>query len=475
MTEPDFLEDELKKKKKKKKKRKKKKLKQEVLQNSPELVQEVVRALEEDDHERIDDVVDALHSADLADLFEQLTTEDRAALVTHIGGDLDPDVLTELDEVARDHVITEMDDRHVVKAITEMETDDAIHLIEDLDEVDQRRILDALPEDDRIAVEEGLSYPEESAGRLLQKKLIAVPSLWPVGKVIDFLREEDGLPEDFYEIFVVDPLHHPIGTLRLSHLLRASRDVLVSEIMDADPKVVPVDMDQEEVAFLFRQYDLTSMGVVDQSGRLIGMITVDDVVDVMDEEVQEDILRMAGVQDTDILEGVLEASRNRITWLVVNLGTAILASLVISQFDATIQQMVALAILMPIVASLGGNAGNQAMTVAVRSLATRELTSSNAFRVVTRELSIGFLNGCALATIIGVLTALWFQNPALGGVIALAMVVNMIVAGLAGIMVPLTLEKMNIDPALASTVLVTAITDVIGFLAFLGLAALFLV
>ncbi|WP_417318512.1 magnesium transporter [Emcibacter sp.] len=473
MTAPDLLEPE-RKKKKKKKKRKKKKLKQEVLQHGPELVQEVVRALEEEDHDVIDEVVEALHSADLADLLEQLTTEDRAALVSHLGEELDPGVLTELDEVARDHVITEMEDRHVVKAISELETDDAIHLLEDLDETDQRRILEALPEDDRIAVEEGLSYPEESAGRLLQKKLIAVPSLWSVGKVIDFLREDASLPEDFYEIFVVDPLHHPIGTLRLSHLLRSGRDVLVSEIMDADPKVVPVDMDQEEVAFLFRQYDLTSMGVVDENGRLIGMITVDDVVDVMDEEVQEDILRMAGVQDTDILESVWEASRNRILWLVVNLGTALLASSVIAQFDATIQQMVALAILMPIVASLGGNAGNQAMTVAVRALATKELTPSNALRVVTRELSIGFLNGCALAVLIGVLTLLWFSNTALGGVIALAMVVNMIVAGLAGIMVPLTLEKMKVDPALASTVLVTAITDVIGFLAFLGFAALFL-
>ncbi|MFC7050870.1 magnesium transporter [Emcibacter nanhaiensis] len=474
MIDQDLLEPERKRKKKKKKNKKKKKLKQELLQHGPELVQEVVRAIEEEDIEVLDEVVEALHSADLADLFEQLTTEDRAALVSHLGEELDPDVLTELDEVARDHVITEMQDQHVVKAISELETDDAIHLLEDLDEDEQRKILDALPEDDRRAVEEGLSYPEESAGRLLQKKLIAVPSLWSVGKVIDFLREESSLPEDFYEIFVVDPLHHPIGTVRLSHLLRSGREVLVSDIMDTDPKVVPVDMDQEEVAFLFRQYDLTSMGVVDQNGRLIGMITVDDVVDVIDEEVQEDILRMAGVQDTDILETVWEASRNRIMWLVVNLGTALLASTVIAQFDATIEQMVALAILMPIVASLGGNAGNQAMTVAVRALATKELTPSNAMRVVTRELSIGLLNGSALAVLIGGLTAIWFKNPELGGVIALAMVVNVIVAGLAGIMVPLTLEKMKVDPALASTVLVTAITDVIGFLAFLGFAAFFL-
>tara|TARA_B100001939_G_scaffold348235_1_gene374645 strand:+ start:2494 stop:3915 length:1422 start_codon:yes stop_codon:yes gene_type:complete len=472
MSEPEIADDVRKTKKKKKKKMKK--LKQMLFQHSPELVREVLHALESGDEEQLDYLLSSLHSADLADLIEQLGSTDRQALIAYLGRDLDPDVLTELDESARDHVITQMDDKDVVAAITRLESDDVIHVLEDLDEEDRQRIIDALPKDNRLAVEQGLSYPEDSAGRLLQRKLIAVPGLWSVGQVIDYLREETDLPEEFYEIFVTDPLHHPIGTVRLSHLLRTKRDVKISEIMDPDPKVVPVDMDQEEVAFLFRQYDLTSMGVVDKAGRLLGMITVDDVVDVIDEEVEEDILRMAGVQDSDISESVFEASRNRIIWLLINLGTALLASVVIAQFDATIEQMVALAILMPIVASLGGNAGNQTMTVAVRSLATRELTSSNARRVVSRELLIALLNGTALAVLIGILAALWFNNPALGGVISLAMIVNMIFAGLAGIVIPITLQRLKIDPALASTVLVTAVTDVIGFFAFLGLAALLL-
>jgi len=472
MVDPNVV-DETQKKKKKKNSKASEDV-QETVHVSPELVEEVVDALEQEDSDLLENILEPVHAADVADIFEQLSTPERKKLAGFISAHMDPDVLPELDDATLDDVIQEMDDQDVVEAISQLESDDAVHVLEDLEEDEQRKIIESLPVDDRLAVEEGLSFPEDSAGRLLQRNLISVPSLWTVGQVIDYIREEDGLPEDFYEIFVVDPRFHPVGTVSLSLLLRSRRHVRVEEIMDEEAHLVPADMDQEEVAYLFRQYDLTSMGVVDQDGRLLGMITFDDVVDVIDEEAEEDILRLAGVQESDISETVWEASKNRIIWLLVNLGTAILASAVIAMFDGTIEQMVALAILMPIVASMGGNAGSQTMTVAVRALATRDLTSTNALRVVSREFAISILNGLVMAVIIGVLAGIWFGDTLLGIVLAVAMVVNMIMAGLSGILVPMGLEKMNIDPALASTVFVTTITDVVGFFAFLGLAAVIL-
>ena len=447
----------------------------DVVQVSPELVGEVIFALNNQDKEHIDFLLERLHSADVADIFEQLDDSDRKKLASFIGSELEPDVLSELDDSTLDDVITEMDDEDVARAIRQMESDDAVHVLEDLDEDEQRKIIDALSAEDRIAVEEGLSFPEDSAGRLLQRNLVSVPGLWTVGKVIDYFRSEEELPNEFYEVFVMDPLHHPIGTVALNQIIRSTRDVIISDLIGDDFKVVPVDMDQEEVAYLFKQYDLTSMGVVDTEGRLIGMITVDDVVDVIDEEAEEDIMRMAGIQETDITESVFEASKNRVLWLIINLGTAILASMVIAIFDASIEQMVALAVLMPIVASMGGNAGTQTMTVTVRAIATRDLTSTNVKRVILREFYIAVVNGVIIAVIIGTLSWLWFSNMALGGVMATAMVVNIIMAGLAGILIPITLDKMDIDPALASSIFVTTITDVVGFFAFLGLAAMVLI
>ncbi len=441
---------------------------------SPELVDEIIHALNNEEQEQIDFLLEPLHSADVADVLEQLSDADRKTLISFVGSKLDPDVLSELEDSTRDDVIMEMDDADVTRAITQMESDDAVHVLEDLDEEEQRKYIEALPDEDRIVVEEGLSYPEDSAGRLMQRALVAVPGRWEVGQVIDYFRTEEDLPEEFYEIFVVDPMHHPIGTVALNKIVRCDREAKIRDIMEEEPTVAPIDMDQEEVAYLFSQYDLTSIGVVDHDGRLIGMVTFDDIVDVIEEEAEEDLMRMAGVQETDITESVLEASKNRVTWLIVNLATAILASVVIAMFDGTIEQMVALAILMPIVASMGGNAGTQTMTVTVRAIATRDLTSSNVRRVILREFLIAFLNGIIIAVIIGVLSWLWFQNAALGGVMAVAMVVNMIIAGLAGILVPVVLDKMEIDPALASSIFVTTITDVIGFLAFLGLAAVVL-
>lgn len=447
----------------------------EVLPVSPELVDEIIHALEEGDKEQIDFLLEPLHNADIADVFEQLSDHHRRILTSVIGSEMEPEVLSELDDSTLDDVIAEMDDQDVARAISQMESDDAVHVLEDLDQEEQRKIIDALSYEDRIAIEEGLSYPEDSAGRLLQKNLVSVPGQWSVGKVIDYFRTDKELPNEFYEVFIVDPMHHPIGTVALDKIIRSDRDILISEIMEEELKLVPVEMDQEEVAYLFRQYDLTSMAVVDDSGRLIGMITVDDVVDVIDEEAEEDLMLLSGIADTDITESVIEASKNRVIWLIINLATAILASMVIALFDATIEQMVALAVLMPIVASMGGNAGTQTMTVTVRALATRDLTTSNAKRIIFREFSIALLNGIIIAVLIGGLSWAWFNSSALGGVMAVAMIINMIMAGLAGILIPIGLDKINIDPALASSIFVTTITDVIGFFAFLGLAAVVLI
>jgi magnesium transporter len=445
-----------------------------VLPVSPEFIAEIEAALANGDKEQIEFLLEPLHSADVADIFEQLGENDRKLLTFFIGSNMEPEVLSELDDSTLEDVIAEMDNLDVARAITQMESDDAVHVLGYMDEDEQREIIAALPLEDRLAVVEGLSYPEESAGRLMQRNLVSVPGRWTVGKVIEYFRTEENLPTEFYEVFIVDPSHHPIGIVALNKIIRTNREIKIRDIMEEAPTVIPVNMDQEEVAYLFSQYDLTTIGVVDDSGRLIGMITVDDVVDVIEEEAEEDLMRMAGVQETDISESVFEASKNRVIWLVVNLATAILASMVIALFDATIEQMVALAILMPIVASMGGNAGTQTMTVTVRAIATRDLTSSNVKRIVLRETTIALVNGVVIALLIGVLSWLWFQDALLGGVMGVAMVVNMIMAGLAGILIPVALGKMDIDPALASSIFVTTVTDVIGFFAFLGLAALVL-
>jgi len=443
----------------------------DVLPVSPKLLEEIVCALDQLNKEQVDFLLRPLHSADIADVFEQLNDNHRKLLTSLIGSRMEPDVLSELDDSTLDDVITEMDDKDFARAVSQMESDDAVHVLEDMDENEQRKIIDALPDKDRLIVKEGLSYPEDSAGRLLQKNLVSVPGLWTVGAVIDYFLIEENLPDEFYEVFIVDPMHHPIGTAALNKIVRSDRDKKISEIMEKEPTLVRVDTDQEEVAYLFRQYDLTSMGVVDDGGRLIGVITFDDVVDVIEEEAEEDLMLMSGIQETDITESVFVASKNRVTWLIVNLGTAILASMVIAMFDATINQMVALAVLMPIVASMGGNAGTQTMTVTVRAIATRELTATNMKRIIFREFSIALLNGVIIAILIGGLSWVWFDNTLLGLVMGVAMIVNMIMAGLAGILIPITLDKVNIDPALASSIFVTTITDVIGFFAFLGLAS----
>jgi magnesium transporter len=441
---------------------------------APELVDSVVAAIDEGHVARVRDLVLPLHPADVADLLQHLHAEARHGLVEALRPGIDPKVLSELDETVRDAVVEQLGAAEVAVAVSKLDTDDAVDLIEDLDAEVQQEVLQAVPVAERVMLETGLAYSEDSAGRLMQRELVAVPAYWSVGEVIDFLRSAEGLPDDFFDLFVVDPKHRPVGKIPLSRVLRTKRPVAMGDIMLPDFITVPVDMDQEEVAFLFRQHDLVSAPVVEREGRLVGVITIDDIVDVIDEEAEEDIMRLGGVSGDDFYRATLATTRLRFTWLLVNLFTAILASIVIFQFEDTIEKIVALAVLMPIVASMGGNAGTQTLTVSVRALATKELTPTNAVRVVGKELLVGSFNGILFAILTGVVTWLWFDDVAIGLIIAAAMIINLVVAGFAGTAIPLALERTGVDPAVASTVFLTTVTDVIGFFAFLGLAAWFL-
>ncbi len=438
------------------------------------LVREVRSAIAEGQWEGVDALVQPLHAADFADLFQHLTQGERRAVAAFMEGSLDPEFYTYLDESVREDVIDALDTEQLAEVVQELETDDAVDLIEDLDAGEQRELLDAVPPRDRVVYEAALRYPEDSAGRLMRREAVTVPSYWTVGQTIDYMRTDAELPESFYNIYVVGPTHGPLGRVPVSRMLRAARTVEMAGIMDMDLKPIPVAMDQEDVAFLFRQYGLASAPVVDDDGRLVGDITVDDVVEVMEEEHEEDILKLAGLREDDFYDAVIDTTRARFSWLLVNLATAIVASLVIGLFDAAIEKIVALAVLMPIVASMGGNAGTQTLTVAVRALAVKELTPTNALRIVGKETLVGGINGILFAVLVGLIAWFWFDSIEIGGIIAAAMVINMIVAGLAGTLIPLTLDRIGIDPAVGSAVVLTTITDVIGFLSFLGLAALVL-
>lgn len=438
---------------------------------SPEFVAQVGEALEAGDAAAVLALVEPLHEADIADLIGLISPEERPKLITALGPVFNPEVLSELDETVRAEVLETAKPAELAAAVSQLDTDDAVDILEDLDEDKRQEVLDVLSAEERTAVEEGLSYPEESAGRLMRRELVAVPQFWTVGQTIDHLRESDDLPDDFHEIFVVDPRYHPVGAIPLNRIMRAKRPVAVADIMETEPDLIPATMDQEEVAHIFKQYNLLSAPVVDGSGRLVGVITVDDVVDVIQEEAEEDILRMAGVSDVGLNESVRDVSKTRLLWLSVNLCTAVLASWVISLFDVTIEKLVALAVLMPIVASMGGNAGHQTMTVAVRALATRELMPANALRVVKREVLVGLINGILLALIIGVVAGVWFSSPLLGFVLGWALVINFFVAGLCGVLIPIGLQRLGVDPAVASSVFLTTVTDVVGFFSFLSLAA----
>jgi magnesium transporter len=438
----------------------------------------LVRLLEQEGDDEVKAHLEGFHHSDLADAFGLLPKNLRSRLLGSFKETLDPDLLFELEDHLRHEITDNLSAREVAEVISEMDSDEAVQVLEDMDEDEREEILNEVPDEERGDIEIGLAYPEDSAGRRMQTDLVSVEKDWDVGKTIDYLREEEELPEEFLDVFVVDEKGQPIGVISLSRILRSPRPTLMREICDETQVIVPAEMMQEEVALLFEKYDLTTAGVVDDAGKLLGMITVDDVMEVAREEFEEDVLRLGGVGEETVDAGVWESSAKRFTWLLVNLGTAILASMVISMFDATLEQMVALAILMPIVASMGGNAGTQTMTITVRALATKELTTYNAFRTFRKELIVGFLNGCLFAILAGVITFFWFNeleiSGLLGGIIAGAMIINLVVAGVAGVALPLFLNQLKVDPAVASGVFVTTITDVVGFFAFLGLASLVL-
>jgi magnesium transporter len=439
-----------------------------------EFVRAVADALEADDREKVRELVEPVRGPDLADLIELLSPEERVGLIKALGPEFDFEVLTEVDEKVRDQISEALPNDVLAKAVTELDSDDAAYLLGGLEESDQKEILAQLPQGERAALQRNLLYPEETAGRLMQADFVAVPPFWTVGQVIDFARETDDLPETFSEIFVVDPGYHFLGSIDISRLLRTKREIAVDSIMEADRHMVLATADQEEVARQFERYGLMAAPVVDKNERLVGVVTVDDVVEVIEQEADEDAKLLAGVGDEGLSDSVRQVMAPRFAWLFVNLVTAILASAVIKMFDATIEHMVALAVLMPIVASMGGNAGTQTMTVTVRALATRELNSANLVRVVMRETAVGLINGFAFAVLLAILAFLWFGTGQLGSVIAVAMVVNLLAAALAGIYIPLGLERLGFDPAVSSTVFVTTVTDVIGFFSFLGLATLWL-
>ena len=438
----------------------------------PEFVSKVLDAVDAGDDETARRLVQPLHPADIADLIELAASDEREGLVKALAGIISPNVLAEMNDYVREGLLDEMEPQQVADIAGQLETDDAVALIEDLDRDDQQAVLRAMEPDDRAAVEEALGYPEESAGRLMQRDLCAVPEHWKVGQLIDYLRSTEDLPTDFWEVFVVNTSHHPVGTCKLSTILRTPRNKLVSDIMVRDQTLIPVDMDQEDVALRFQKYALVSAAVVDDEDRLVGMITVDDIVHIIQEEAGEDVLLLSGAGEGDINEPVQLTVRRRLFWLVINLGTAIIAASVVSLFQVEIGKYAVLAVLMPIVAGMGGNAGTQTLAVAVRALATNQLTESNTLRAFGRELTIALANGVSLGLLIGTGVTLIFDNALLGAVMGAAMVINNLAAGVGGILVPVTLDRFRVDPAVSSAVFVTTITDVTGFFSFLGLASL---
>ncbi|WP_442679192.1 magnesium transporter [Sphingomonas sp. ASY06-1R] len=417
-------------------------------------------------------LVEPLHPADIADLFELAPADQRQPLAKVLAEMLDGDALAEMNDWVREEVLEALSNQQVADLASELDTDDAVAIIEDMDLEDQREVLRAMEPDDRAAIEEALSYPEESAGRLMQRDLIAVPEHWTVGNVLDYLRGNEDLTEDFWEVFVVDHGHHPIGTCKLSWILRAQRKVPIAEVMEREQTLIPVDMDQEEVALRFQKYALISAAVVDHNDRLVGMITVDDIVHIIQEEAGEDALRLSGAGDGDINEPLRLTIRTRLMWLLVNLPTAMLAAAVVGLFDGEIARYALLAALMGIVTGMGGNAGTQTLAVVVRALATNQLTESNTWRMIVREFRIAAANGLLLGLFIGVGSYLLYHRADLAAVFGLAILINNLVAGLSGVFVPLTLERFRIDPAVSSAVFVTMFTDCMGFLSFLGLAAI---
>lgn len=442
----------------------------------PAFVARVASALDGGDARAIRFLTRELHAADLADVIEALDQPDRVRLISALGRNFDVEALAELDETVRDELMEALPSEVIASAVKKLDTGDALYLIEDLEHRDQQEILSKVSREDRATLARGLEYDEHTAGRLMKTEFVAVPSSWSVARATDYIRSERDLPDEFIEVYAVDPAFHLVGTVPVSRLLRSGGAKTIDRVMDAEQIVFRVSDPQDDVAFRFEKYNLVSAAVTDADGRLVGMLTADDIVEVVSEEAEETILHLGGVGAEETLgDSVLDTTRSRFGWLFVNLLTAVLASWVISLFDATIEQMVALAILMPIVASMGGNAGTQTMTVAVRALAARDLNPVNALKVALRECAVGLINGILFAAIMGAFALLWFGSSQLGIIIGAAMIINLLAAALAGILIPLALDHFDIDPAVSSGTFVTTVTDVVGFFSFLGLATLWLI
>jgi magnesium transporter len=438
------------------------------------LLADVLLAVEAEDAVAVDALLDPLHPADIAHLIEQIDSRERRDLLAVWKGGLDGDTLSELHESLREEVIEQLAPAELADAVRDLESDDVVDLVEYLGDDQQEAVLGALDAGDRVVVEQALSYPEESAGRHMQSELVRVPEHWTVGESIDYMRTDIVLPDQFYHVILVDPRLKAVGYVTLGRILSHPRDTALIDLVEDTFRTFHVTQDVEDVAQAINHYHMITAPVVDDDGRIVGVITIDDAMAFLEEEAEEDILRLAGVGEGSLSDRVIETTKQRFPWLAVNLVTAIFASLVISLFEDTISGLVALAVLMPIVASMGGNAGTQSLTVAVRAIATRDLTAANVWRVIRREVLVGLINGIIFAVVMGVVGVLWFGSPMLGAVIGVAMVINMVVAGLAGTVIPVTLERFGIDPALASGAFVTTVTDVVGFFAFLGLAAMWM-
>ncbi len=440
-----------------------------------EFVEEVTAALRSNNAGRVNVLVADLHYADMADLLERLDSQGRRLLIESMRDHFQADVLPELAEAVRDEVMKALGFQDFAAALSQLDSDDAVYVASKLSVTERAQVAARMPAESRLLIEQGLAYAENSAGRLMQREFVAVPNYWTVGETIDYMRAVQTLPEKFYAVFVVDPRNKPLGMVELSRLLRAKRPERMQDLFDKDVAPVPLDMDREEVAFLFKQRNLVSVPVVDKSGRLVGQITIDDIVDVIEEEAEEDILKLAGVRNSDVsslYNAIISTANSRFMWLAINLLTAFLASWVVGLFEASIAKLAALAVLMPIVAGMGGNAGTQTLATAVRALATRELNASNALRVTFRELFVGMINGLLFAAIVGCSTYFWFNDSLLAITIGAAMFINLAVAGFAGIVIPYALHKFGSDPADSGGVLLTTVTDVVGFFTFLGLATL---
>ena len=444
-------------------------------QFDPSLVSKIMSSVDVGDKETVLNIIKKLPPSDVADIINLLKSSERKSFINLIKEGFNPETLSVLEDVVREEIIKYLGYNFVANLLPELETGDAVHVIEDLKEEEKDLILQNIPQSDREELQLALNYPEDSAGRLMSLDFVSSPPHWNVGEAIDFFRESSDLPGEFYEIYLIDPFFKPVATLSLSSILKSNREDKLEDLKSNHFVTISAEMDKEMVAHEFERFDLVSAPVIDENGRLIGVITADDIVDVIQDEAGEDIKFLGGVGDENITDNVIRVSRGRFSWLFINLLTAILASIVISIFDGTIEEMVALAILMPIVASMGGNAGTQTLTIAVRSLSTRDLVPLNYKRIINKEILVSFYNGVSFAIIIGFLGAFWFNDIPLGIVLAVAMIVNMLIAGLSGILIPLGLNKVGIDPAVASTVFLTTITDVVGFFSFLGLAAWFLV